>query len=265
MLEFTADPGSSLIYTVEAPFFAGVSANAIQTEIGSAWSDPYIVQPGAVSVLTVPADGVVFEPLDAYGNPVAVSGNIAIGLGFASGGQGGVTFAEQASITPATVGVYRFFDTSDGTHFFTADFPSGISFWRRAPISRSKAWVSTRFRSPRPIRMPRQCIGFQHDSRLRAGNRKDDSPPDLHIAKHWTGCHDRHCGAHCKSTGQRLGRMIVTARLWSRQGLLHHAGRHDGSPHMSRGQRRHHRRQQKGEPSQTTPKPAVRQRGHELE
>ena len=121
VLEFTADPGSSLIYTVEAPVFAGVSAYAIQTEIGSAWSNPYIVQPGAVSVLAAPADGVVFEPLDAYGNPVAVSGNIAIGLGFVSGGQGGVTFAEQAAITPATVGVYRFFDTGDGTHFFTAD------------------------------------------------------------------------------------------------------------------------------------------------
>ena len=116
-----ADPGSSPIYTVEGPVFDGVSAYAIQTEVGSAWSAPFIAQPGALTVLTVPADAVVFEPLDAYGNPVAVSGNVAVGLGFASGAQGGVTFAEQAAITPATVGVYRFFDTGDGTHFFTAD------------------------------------------------------------------------------------------------------------------------------------------------
>ena len=121
ILQFTANSGSSLIYTVEAPVFDGVSAYAVQTEIGSAWSDPYIVQPGAVSILPAPADGVVLEPLDASGNPVAVSGNIAVGVGFASGGQGGVTFAEQASITPQTTGVYRFFDTGDGTHFFTAD------------------------------------------------------------------------------------------------------------------------------------------------
>lgn len=121
VLQFNTDPGSSLIYTVEAPVFDGVSAYALQTEFGSIWSTPLIVQPGAVTVLTGPADAVVFEPLDAYGNPIAVSGNVAIGVGFASGAQGGVTFAEQASITPATVGVFRFFDTSDGTHFFTAD------------------------------------------------------------------------------------------------------------------------------------------------
>lgn len=121
VLQFNADPGSSPIYTVEGPVFDGVSAYAIQTEVGSAWSAPFIAQPGALTVLTVPADAVVFEPLDAYGNPVAVSGNVAVGLGFASGAQGGVTFAEQAAITPATVGVYRFFDTGDGTHFFTAD------------------------------------------------------------------------------------------------------------------------------------------------
>lgn len=121
VLQFNTDPESSLIYTIEAPVFDGVSAYAIQTEVGSVWSTPLIVQPGAVTLLTSPADAVVFEPLDAHGNPVAVSGNVAIGLGFASGAQGGVTFAEQAAITPATVGVYRFFNTSDGTHFFTAD------------------------------------------------------------------------------------------------------------------------------------------------
>ncbi len=120
LLELKADPGSPLISTVEAPVFSGVASYEVQTEIGSEWSAPFIVQPGAATTLVDPVDNVVFEPLDAAGNPFAVSGNVTVGLGFASGGPAGATFMDQASITPATVGVYRFFDTQDGTHFFTS-------------------------------------------------------------------------------------------------------------------------------------------------
>ena len=121
VLEFTADPGSSLIYTVEAPVFAGVSAYAIQTEIGSAWSDPVYCPARRRVGVSRACRRRGFEPGCVW-KPCCGVWNLAIGLGSVSGGQERCHVCRSRPDTePATVGVYRFFDTLDGTHFFTAN------------------------------------------------------------------------------------------------------------------------------------------------
>lgn len=120
LLELNADPGSPLISVVEVPVLPGVAFYQVQTWTNGYWAAPFSVQPGTETALPSPGDRVVFEPVDAAGNAVPISGSFNVGLGFASAGQFGATFAEHASITPATTGVYRFFDTGDGTHFFTS-------------------------------------------------------------------------------------------------------------------------------------------------
>jgi hypothetical protein len=92
----------------------------VQYDDGSGWSAPLVVEPGVVLQLPAPAYDVVFEPVDAYGDPVVVSGNVELGLGCDDPAPPSVSFVDQASITPVSVGVFRFFDTEDGTHFFTA-------------------------------------------------------------------------------------------------------------------------------------------------
>ena len=119
-IEFGILPGSPLISSLELPFEPGVASYEYQYEHAGSWLVPVDVLPGTAIALTDPSDRVVIEPLDEAGNPIAISGDLRIGVGFAGSAPGSISFNDGGAITPATLGVYRFFDTTDGTHFFTA-------------------------------------------------------------------------------------------------------------------------------------------------
>jgi hypothetical protein len=64
---------------------AGVSSYDLRYEIGGAWSRSQLLQPGVPYFFPGNVGGIEFDPLDQFGNGVAVSGSL-FDLTFASTG-----------------------------------------------------------------------------------------------------------------------------------------------------------------------------------
>lgn len=115
------DANSPEIATVEMPPLDGVSSYNVFFS-GSSGSTQQTVLPNQVITAPVGTKKVQFTALDSSGNPVVLPSDTVFGVSFATAG------TLNATISPITTGtapgvstspVYRFFDTTYGTHLFT--------------------------------------------------------------------------------------------------------------------------------------------------
>ena len=115
----TETAGSPLFASLFLPD-AGASAFSVAFEQNGTWSQPIIEQPGATETFTSGAEAIAVTPVDSTGAATTFDGGNFIfdfNVTFASAGEFQGLMTE-----PDTIGslpVYRFFDTSYGTHLFT--------------------------------------------------------------------------------------------------------------------------------------------------
>ena len=119
----SASSNSAPFDTITLPEFAGINEYALGFELGSQLISSQVVQGGVTVTAPGGATGFSFTALGTIGSPAVMPNQGNIGFTFASAGTFSGSISPEANsvqISPASIGVYRFWDSIDGTHFFTS-------------------------------------------------------------------------------------------------------------------------------------------------